>query len=109
MILFKHEHVAPILSGQKTQTRRTGKLRWKVGAIRQAKTGYKKDSEFAKLRILAIRSERLGDISPEDAIKEGYNSVAEYIEVFQRIYKRWDPNEVVWVIDYEKVEGEANV
>lgn len=68
MILFKQEHVGPILDKRKTQTRRTGKRRWKVGAIRQAKTGYRKDSEFAKLRILAIRQEELGMISEADAI-----------------------------------------
>lgn len=103
MILFKKEHVEPILAGRKTQTRRTGKLRWKVGAVRQAKTAYNKDSEFAKLRIVAVRPELLGEISEADAIAEGYNSVEEYKDVFKRIYGFWDDFKVVWVIDFEKV------
>lgn len=103
MILFKHEHVKPILNGTKTQTRRTGKKRWKIGAIRQAKTGYKKESEFAKLKILAIREEPLGDITEADALAEGYNTIAEYKEVFERIYGFWDSALPVWVLDFEKV------
>lgn len=103
MILFKQEHVAPILADTKTQTRRTGKLRWKVGAIRQAKTSYKKDSEFARLRILAVRQERLGDISEADAVAEGYASIADYQDIFRRIYGEWNPEQMVWVIDFERV------
>lgn len=103
MILFKQEHVKPILDDRKTQTRRTGKLRWKIGAVRQAKTGYNKDSEFAKLKILAIRQEPLGEISSSDVIAEGYNTVIEYIDVFKRIYGEWDPRLIVWVIDFERV------
>lgn len=103
MILFKHEHVQPILDDRKTQTRRTGKMRWKVGSIRQAKTGFRKDDEFAKLRILAIRQEPLGLISEADAIAEGYDSVEDYKDAFRRIYGFWDDDMVVWVIDFIKV------
>jgi len=103
MILFKREHVPMILSGRKTQTRRTGRCRWKVGTIRQAKTSYRKDSTFARIRILAIRQEPLGQISEADARAEGYNSVAEYQDVFRRIYGSWDPDMPVWVIDFELV------
>lgn len=104
MILFKPEHVTPILSGRKTQTRRTGRLRWKVGAIRQAKTGYSRESEFAKIRVTAIRQEPLGAISHEDAIREGYESIEKYKEVFRRIYGYWNDELEVWVIDFERVE-----
>jgi hypothetical protein len=85
--LFKQEHVEPILADRKTQTRRTGMLRWKVGAIRQIKTGYHKDSEFAKLHIKAVRQERLSIITFAEAYAEGYDSIEEYKEVFIRIYK----------------------
>ena len=104
MILFKQEHVEPILMDLKIQTRRLGKLRWKVGSVRQAKTGYRKDMEFARLVITGIRQERLGDISPEDAIKEGYPTISAYIEAFIRIYGSWDPDRQVWVVDFERVK-----
>lgn len=102
MILFKPEHVAPIIQGRKTQTRRIGKRRWRIGSIHQAKLNFSKGSRpFAKLRILAVRQERLGDISEEDAKAEGYSSIEAYKEVFGRIYGWWDPDVLVWVIDFE--------
>ncbi|MNC01367.1 ASCH domain protein [compost metagenome] len=104
MILFKLEHIVPILAGTKTQTRRTGKLRWKVGSVRQAKTNYREDSEFAKIRILTVRQERLGDISEEDANAEGYLSIADFQDAFRRIYGGWEPDQKVWVIDFERVD-----
>lgn len=106
MILFKQEHKPMILGGRKTQTRRTGKKRWNVGSIHQAKTGFKKDDVFASLRILAVRPERLGDISEADARAEGYDSIEEYKKVFARIYGRWMADEDVWVVDFEKVDKE---
>lgn len=104
MILFKPMFVGPILAGTKTQTRRTGRKRWKVGSIHQAKTCYKKDSVFASLKVLAIRQEALGDITEADAIAEGYLNVEAYQEVFRRIYGTWDAAMPVWVIDFEKVK-----
>lgn len=97
MILFKPEHVGPIQRREKTQTRR-------IGSIHQAKTNFKKGSKpFAHLRIKAVREEPLGCISEDDARREGYPSVEAYKEVFKRIYKKWDPDLPVWVVDFEVV------
>lgn len=109
MILFKPEHVDPIKKREKTQTRRRGKWRWKVGAIHQAKLNFKKGSKpFANLLIKAVREERLGDISEEDARREGYPTVEVYIDAYKRIYGGWDPDEVIWVVDFELVEERTN-
>lgn len=103
MLLFKPEHVDQIKKDIKTQTRRLGKLRWKVGSVHQAKTGFKKENTFAHLLIKAIRQEPLGCITEADAKAEGYNSVSEYIEVFKQIYSKWKPEEPVWVIDFKRL------
>lgn len=101
MILLKQEHVKVILSGRKTQTRRRGKCRWRIGSIHLAKTNFKKDSVFAALKILSVRQERLGNISEADAVAEGYSSIKEYLDVFRQIYDLFDPDEIVWIIDFE--------
>jgi len=99
LILFKPEHVGPILSGQKTQTRRTGKKRWRVGSVHQCRLNYRVEP-FARGRITRVRRKKLGAISEADDKKEGYPSVGSYREAFTRIYGFWDPNVEVWVVDF---------
>lgn len=91
MILFKPEHVELILSGQKTQTRHTGKKRWRIGSVHQCRLNYRGEP-FAHVRITGVRREKLGAISEADAKKEGYPSVEAYREAFTRIYGFWDPD-----------------
>ena len=90
MILFRQEHVDPILLRQKTQTRRLGKPRWRVGSIRgcYVRSPRAGGQPFARVRIASVRQERLGDISREDARREGYASVDAYLEGFCRINRK---------------------
>jgi len=89
MILFLKEHVGPILQGTKTQTRRTwAKPRARVGTVHLAKTRMLSTEFFARLEILAVYRERLGDISEEDAIAEGYPSREAYLQAFARINRQ---------------------
>lgn len=116
MILFKPEHVAPILASTKTQTRRMGKKRWNVGAVHQAKTRLFGVEPFAHLRILEVRYEMLGFTSEADARAEGYATVSEFVGAFLRI-NGMDPAEAplpgllkmmyVWVVRFELAEAVA--
>lgn len=86
MILFKPEHVAPILAGIKKETRRIWKKPMaKVGSIHLAKTKMLSKEFFARLKILEVRQEWLLEITDEDAIAEGYLSREAYIATFYRI------------------------
>lgn len=104
MILFRDEHVAMILSGEKTQTRRTwAHPRVKPGKVYQArrvKAMMQKDGTFARLKVLAVRAERLGEISEADARAEGYPSREAYFEAWRRIYGVLDLSRPVTVVEF---------
>lgn len=53
------------------------------------------------MRVTAVRRERLGDITEEDARKEGYPSVEAYREALERIYGFRDPDTEMWVVEFE--------
>lgn len=90
MLLFKPEHVEPILTGKKTETRRAWKKRRaKVGSVHLAKTNLLSKEYFTKLYIKNVRAERLRRIMHDDeaARREGYNNGMEFICAFARINK----------------------
>lgn len=86
MLLFKPEHVAPILSGQKTETRRIWKsARVTPGSIQLAKTKMLSKEFFARLRIQRVWQETLGEITDEGARAEGYPDRNAYLKKFAEI------------------------
>ena len=113
MLLFKPEHVAAIMEGRKTQTRR---LRYhgprvKVGNVYQARTRMlDKSSTFALLRIKRVwRVWDLRDMTLEEAEAEGYPSVEQYLEAFRTINKwsgplpTWENADTwpIWAVEFE--------
>ncbi len=104
MILFKRFHVFPILIGLKTQTRRTwAKARVKVGSTQLAKTEMISKAYFARLKIIAVYQERLGDMTEQDAYDEGGYTLEDYKQVFEKINGFWDDNQTVYVIKFEVI------
>jgi hypothetical protein len=109
MLLFRPEHVAPILDGRKTQTRRLGKRRWNVGAIHKcytkppfARGGSK---PFASVCILEVLQEPLRSISHDDAEAEGYTGIGTFLYAFYAInWMASNANPLVWVVTFENVE-----
>lgn len=59
---------------------------------------------FAKILVTDIYPERLGDITEEDARKEGYSSREAFFEEWRSIYGSVNDNLVVWVVEFEVSE-----
>ncbi len=106
MLLFKPEHVLPILAGRKVHTRRQWKkCRVRIGSIQKCKLKMLSRDFFASVLILNTYEEPLGYMTEYDAHKEGYNSLKEYQEEYVKIYGSWDPSRVVWVVVFELATG----
>jgi hypothetical protein len=101
--LFKRHLIHLILSGAKTQTRRIHQRQWKVGNT------YKiKDTYYCKglgtIKITRSFKQRLGDISEQDAQKEGFKTCNEFIDAWNTIKGSWNPDTIVTVYEFILVE-----
>lgn len=101
MLLFKRRYRRKILAGKKTATRRFWKKQHvNVNSIQQAKTGYRKEDKFARLLILKVYQQRLGDMTEQDAIDEGCKSLEEYKQEVIDLEGKWDPDAMPFVIKF---------
>lgn len=144
-MIFTPDHIEDILAGRKTMTRRVckqfeslrfdpnpvwnaavrgcGRVKWEVGKTYAVQPGRGKPA-VTRIRITAIRQERLQDISPDDVWLEGVRcdidhgpfdiglNVWEYdLETYRRIWDSintrpgtlWADNPLVWVLTFEAV------
>lgn len=88
--------VSAARDGSKTQQRRAGVYGY---------PGETFELEGMCFEITELRSERWGDISEEDAKREGYPSLAVYQTMIERMHQgmEWDQNQLVWVHEFAKV------
>lgn len=87
MLLFKPQHVEPILSGHKTQTRRIwARPRCLVGSTHQCRTRMlDTKSTFARVIIESVHYQRLDAVTAKDALAEGYPTRSAFLQAFFRI------------------------
>jgi hypothetical protein len=104
-MLFKPEHVEMIKTGKKTATRRNWKRQMvKVGGIYFIKTKMLSKKNYGKIKVLDVYREDLCDMDDNDAKKEGYNTLGEFVDVWRKINGTWDSNQKVYVIDFEVIK-----
>ena len=101
MPLFKKELLAKVLSGEKTQTRRTHKQEWTVGETYAVRDRYAKPQ--GHIIILRKFRQRLAEISDVDIKKEGFRTKDEFFEAWQLIYGALDLDAIVIVYEFKLV------
>ncbi len=100
-MLFKADLLAKVLSGQKTQTRRTGVKEYKLGTVQPVCNGYKAPAGYVK--ITRKYRQPLCCISEKEAKKEGFSSIDEFRQAWLKINGSYNPDQVVTVYEFELV------
>ena len=95
-IRFKRSFLPLILSGRKTQTRRMSG-RYRVGEI------YRVNNTEIWILITCRYRQRLGDISPEEARREGFSSIEEFRRAWKKIYDSWNLDMQVWAYEFKVI------
>jgi len=103
-LIFRRDHVELIRDGLKTQTRRRHRYRLKAGRVYDVKVNWVKTTGL-KILITRVYTQRLGDMSEEEALKEGEYTLEEFREVWRGINGTWDPDETVVVYEFRMVSG----
>ena len=101
-LLFKRPLLIKVLSGEKTQTRRKRRPNVKVGGDYRLRKGY--SWLQTRITVTGLRRQRLGDVTPDDARREGFDTLAEFMDAWTGIYGGWDPDQEVWVVDFVLTE-----
>ena len=107
-LLFKEYHVDLIIQGIKTATRRNHKYRRRPGRVIRLKKSYTLWWDTWIVIDKAYR-QKLGDMTEEDAQKEGGYTLAEFKKVWESINGKWDPDEEVWVYEFHTIPKPKNL
>jgi N4-acetylcytidine amidohydrolase len=88
--------IQKVLEGQKTATRRNG---------RYADVGEIMTLEGQQFKVDRVYEQSLGELTDEDAKREGFNTVDEYKESILSYHPGmpWLPHMKVWVHEFSKV------
>jgi ParB family chromosome partitioning protein len=94
---FSRMHAEEITKGIKTQTARKSKdPRLQKGTVVRAQV-----THYADIEITNVSRKKLGDFTEEDAKREGGYTLEEFKKVWENLYGTWNPEEYVYVIQFE--------
>jgi len=96
-----------ILSGAKTQTRRPTRPNVREGRTYRLRAGNKPTGR--SITVTRVCTQRLGDISPEEAAAEGFSTLGEFRETWASIYGSWVPEQTVYVVEFRLEGAHRNV
>jgi hypothetical protein len=87
-----------VLSGQKNSTIRKGVRRWAVGPAVIASEGVR-----VKARITDIRVKTLADLTDEDAVRDGFQSLPQLRQALLEFYPSLSPSDKVTIASFRIV------
>ncbi len=88
-----------VYSGRKTATRRVERHGAEAGMKMRAVF---RDYSIVDLHITSVYNQRLGDMSEDDAKREGCESLDAFKKAWIEHHRGWDPEQSVWVIEWKK-------
>jgi hypothetical protein len=102
-LFFEPSEMEPVVKGTKTQmvSRSAPDPKIKAGATVHASVYVPR---FADLRIVSVERKRLRFFDADDAKREGYSSLAEFKRAWKNRYGKWDDDELVHTISFQKIE-----
>jgi hypothetical protein len=106
-LLFKKHYVEQIIRGDKTATRRPFRPMVKEDGSYHIKVHFFESLPY-KILVKRLYELTLGKMTPQDAEKEGYSSLREFREDWERFYRSWDPRQTVWVVEFEYSGADRN-
>jgi hypothetical protein len=106
-MIFKRQLIAKIMDpdprARKTQTRRLIQgdqpCKYRVGRTYAIQAGRGKPA-IARIRILDVRTERLGEITLEDARREGFKATFQFFQYWEQLHGSVNKEQLVWVIGF---------
>jgi len=96
---FRGAYAEKILKGEKTMTRRLRKPLVKPNKTYPLRVGRR--SIPGEIKIKEIYCQRLGDMDDEDLVKEGFATFEDFKKDWIEIYRFWDEDTIVWVVEFE--------
>lgn len=98
-LLFKKTMLPQIHDGTKTATRRPNRPMVKEGGRYRLKTELFK-AHPDSIQVDRLYQQPLGEMTPADALREGYSTLQEFQEVWASLFKTYDPAQTVWVVEF---------
>jgi len=96
-IMIKGEYADKLLTGSKTTTIRLGIVKPKYSEV----IVHGKGRPLAKARIKSVTYKTVGELTDEDARRDGFASRAELLRALERVYGKVRPDDKVTIIELE--------
>ena len=106
-LLWKRSQIHLIRAGKKTATRRIRRPNLRTGGVYRLRLDFFHYLD-EKIQVERMYEQALGDLSEEDARREGCLGVGEFRSLWGGIYGEWIAESRVWVVEF-RLAGDRNI